>query len=91
MDFQYHPGLGLGLLPSAGLGFAAGTQVGWRIGAAASFFLLGLFIAISQWFVLRRYLRGAGWWPLVTALGFTAGSFMGTPVSSMMRLSAVAD
>ena len=84
-------GWGLGLLASVGLEFAAGAQMGWRIGTAASFFLLGLFIGISQWFVLRRHLRGAGWWLLVTALGFIAGSFMGTPVSSMMRLSAVAE
>src|SRR5207253_543522 len=25
---------------------------------------------ICQWFVLRRYLRGSNWWPLLTVLGW---------------------
>lgn len=32
--------------------------------------LLGLVIGISQWNVLRRYVRYAGWWPAVNSVAF---------------------
>ena len=32
--------------------------------------LLGLVVGISQWMVLRRYVRYAGWWPAVSSVAF---------------------
>ncbi len=50
------------------------TTVGWIIGLASGGELgIGLIIGFTQWLVLRRYVSQAGWWILVTALGWGIG------------------
>jgi hypothetical protein len=48
----------------------SGYLVAGSLGGAA----LGLVVGIAQWMVLRRHLRKASWWVIVTAAGWSAGS-----------------
>ena len=46
-------------------------------------FVLGLILGIPQWFVLRRYVRRAGWWVLANAIAWAAAmplTFIGAAV-----------
>lgn len=52
------------------LATTVGWIVGWAIGGELG---IGTVIGIAQWFVLRRLVYQAGWWVLVSALGWTIG------------------
>lgn len=61
----------------------ASTAGGAFIGAMAAptdFFwflvMTGLVVGVAQWLVLRRYLPGAGWWILASALGWFLGTLV---------------
>jgi hypothetical protein len=53
------------------------TAVGWLLGGfllpQLALFSAGLVMGILQWVVLRQYLRQAGWWILVSAVGWAGG------------------
>ncbi|WP_315789730.1 hypothetical protein [Fischerella sp. JS2] len=47
----------------------------------ATLVLTGPILGVAQWFVLRRYIRQAGWWVLVTTVGW----YLGIPVTLVTR------
>jgi len=61
------------------------STIGWAMGTAVVMVvfppepgvlagaLLGAMIGLAQWFVLRRWVRQAGWWPITSMLGWTIG------------------
>jgi len=67
------------------LGWTVGWELGWAIqdrvdgvaGWVAGWSIIGLVAGLAQWFVLRRSLRGAGWWVLASTLGGAAGGALG--------------
>ncbi len=72
------------LAPQAGWWILA-SAVGWAVGAAVvtavfppqpgvlAGAVLGAMTGLAQWFVLRRWVRQAGWWVLISALGWAIG------------------
>ena len=72
------------LVSRAGWWILAST-VGWAVGAAVVTLVfppqpgvlagavLGAMTGLAQWFVLRRWVRQAGWWVLISALGWAIG------------------
>jgi hypothetical protein len=72
------------------LGASAGLWLGYVVGYEAIGFpfdyVLGPALAaglagLAQWFALRRYVAGAGWWVLAGALGFMLGSIPGLAIA----------
>jgi hypothetical protein len=62
--------------------------VGWIIGLVAiavvppeigalTGIMLGVVFGTAQWFILRRWVDGAGWWIVVSALGWAVGPIFG--------------
>jgi hypothetical protein len=47
--------------------------------------IIGVALGTSQWLILRRYLRRAGWWVLFNGVGFAAGWLLAaaTPVDGV--------
>ncbi len=76
-----------------------GTALGWVAGWQASFSapgilvtfalgaVLGLIQGLFRWLVLRSHITGAGWWVLVTALGWTAGFPLGAFLAQRLGLA----
>ncbi len=72
------------------LGASAGLWLGYVVGYEAIGFpfdyILGPAVAaalagLAQWFALRRYAAGAGWWVVAGALGFMLGSIPGLAIA----------
>ena len=57
------------------------------LGSAA----LGAALGVAQWLVMRRYLRGAGWWVLATLLGYSVPLVAGPifPFPELPRLPGI--
>ena len=55
--------------PSPLGGADLGVDVGWVVGAG----LFGPVLGVLQWLVLRRQVARAGWWVLVTTVGWVVG------------------
>jgi len=49
----------------------------WAATQAVLFALVGAVVGLAQWLVLRREVRGAGWWILAGAGGWPAGFALG--------------
>ena len=60
----------------AGSGAPGQTWTGVAIALIGSG-TLGAVIGLAQWLVLRRYLRGSGWWVLATAIGYAVPLALG--------------
>jgi hypothetical protein len=59
------------------LGFALGIGLSLFtnkvVGEILSFIPFGIVVGLSQWLVLRKIIKGSGWWILATTLGATLG------------------
>jgi hypothetical protein len=59
------------IAPAPQPGAAAAGQSLFEIAIGLTIFVaLGVAIGLAQWLVMRRYLRGAGWWVLATTIGY---------------------
>jgi hypothetical protein len=72
----------LGTIPSFIMAFAENSQnshpkemseIAIGLSAAGMGFALGIVLGFPQWFELRRYVKGAGWWIFANALAWTIG------------------
>jgi hypothetical protein len=50
----------------------------------------GIVLGLSQWIVLRRYIRHAGWWILATLVGAMIAWFSGLFVSTVLAITIAA-
>jgi hypothetical protein len=57
----------------------------------AGTFVFGAILGMANWLVLRVYLKGALWWPLVTGVGLALGSTLAVMVSSLIVSPLVGD
>ena len=80
-----------------GLRWVLATSVGWVVGFAACETLraiaeflahpptdgavIGIFIGIAQWLILKGRIHRAGWWILATIIGFGLGKAVGDAVA----------
>lgn len=70
-------------------GWAIGWEVGWAVqdrlssslGSVAAWALawaiIGAMVGLSGWFILRRHVRGAGWWIVASIVGGSIGGSIG--------------
>jgi hypothetical protein len=61
------------------------TGIGWATGLAIVLYtippelsvlsgvILGTSLGVAQWFILRKYLYGTGWWIAISIIGWTTG------------------
>jgi hypothetical protein len=46
--------------------------------------VIGISVGMMQWLVLRRRMSGAGWWILVTIVGFAIGKFVADAIGQAL-------
>ncbi|AFY37699.1 hypothetical protein Lepto7376_1347 [[Leptolyngbya] sp. PCC 7376] len=46
--------------------------------------MMGLILGAAQWIVLRQKIAGAGWWILLSGIGFLGGQVLTTTIQSML-------
>jgi hypothetical protein len=82
-------GIGLGIAVSMGIVLLVHNLVGGLAeDRVPTMLFLSAGIGLAQWFVLRRRLRGAGWWVPASIAGWTVGDLLARRLNLLMRSAA---
>jgi hypothetical protein len=58
------------------------------LGVLVLFPIIGIGLGVGQWFILRNYFSGAGWWVVATGLGWLLGLSVDFTFQQMFAASA---